>query len=93
MLLTSGDGFGIMFSICSNFLWGESSEPLRATAAGDHPLTKRQVGSVGKQDPGLSAELTVLFEQAHQNTVRLCEILALIAELVGPFRAMEEVVS
>lgn len=33
------------------------------------------------------------FEHAHQDAVRMDEILALIAKLVGPFCAVEEIVA
>lgn len=42
---------------------------------------------------GLLAEPAMAFEYSHQNAVRMTEVLALIAKLIGPFCAVEEIVA
>lgn len=42
---------------------------------------------------GLLAEPAMAFEYSHQNAVRMTEVLALIAKLIGPFFAVEEIVA
>ncbi len=42
---------------------------------------------------GLLAEPAMAFKYSHQNAVRMTEVLALIAKLIGPFCAVEEIVA
>ncbi len=42
---------------------------------------------------GLLAKPAMAFEYSHQNAVRMTEVLSLIAKLIGPFFAVEEIVA
>lgn len=43
--------------------------------------------------PSGSVEISMLVENAHQHTIGMGEIFELVAQLVGPFGSVEEVVS